>query len=307
MSKSYVRPKSQSFKPNSNNINNNNGNKKMKNNNKPYNRKSMSRKYYNNNNNNNSNNTNTIKIQKKKEIGDVPMRKMVHFNEIVEVGYTHAAEEYDRTSIVASRLTSEDILEILHLREQFRIETLEATRQRAMEEAKQSSPVLTNNMPSSPSMGDMNLAVYASTSIGNSSLLTEVPAVTPSIISSPVLTPRANDEEMITQKQKEIEFMIYQKQQMENSYLEALHYQQALQIFAQQQQQQQQQQNYDLWRLYSQPQTFVESDLYLQAQANLYSNINNVSPSMALWYAQDKVMMSTEYETVPLMTQMEVM
>jgi len=295
MSKSYVRAKSQSFKQNSNNNNNNNGNNKKMKNSKPYNRKSMQRKFYNNN----SNNNNTIKIQKKKEICDVPMKKMVHFNEIVEVGYTHAAEEYDRTSIVASKLTAEDILEILHLREQFRMETLEVTRQRAMEESKQSSPILSNVMPSSSSMGDMNFAVYASTSIGNSSLLAEVPAVTPSIISSPVLTPRVNDDEMISQKQKEIEYMIYQKQQIENNYLEALHYQQALQILAQQQQQQ----NYDLWRLYSQPQqTFVESDLYLQAQSNFYSNLNTVSPSMALWYAQDKAM-STEYEAIPLMAQ----
>lgn len=290
MSKTFVRAKSQGFKQNSTNNNNNGNNKKMKNN-KPYNRKSMPRKYYNSNNS-------TIKNQKKKEICNVPMKKMVHFNEIVEVGYTHAAEEYDRTSIVVSKLTSEDILDLLHLRERFRMETLEASRQKAMEESKQSSPVLSNIIPSSPSISEMNLAVYASTSIGNSSLLTEVPAVTPSIISSPVLTPRTKDDEMKSQKQKEIEYMIYQKQQMENNYLEALHYQQAIQVLAQQQQ------NYDLWRLYSQPQqSFIESDLYLQAQYNFYSNINNVSPSMALWYAQDKVMMSNDYETVPLMAQ----
>ncbi|ORX49959.1 hypothetical protein BCR36DRAFT_583572 [Piromyces finnis] len=297
MSKSYVRAKSQGFKQNSNNNNNGNSNNKKMKNNKAFNRKSIQKKYYNN-----PSNTSTFKTQKKK-LCSASMKKMVHFNEIVEVGYTHAAEEYDRTSIVASKLTKEDILEILHLREKFRMETMEATRQRAIEESNQSSPVFTNVMPSSPIMDDMNLAVYASTSIGNSSLLTEVLAVPPSIISSPVLTPRTNDDEMITQKQREIEYMIYQKQQMENNYLEALHYQQALQVLAQQQQ------NFDLWRLYSQPQqTFIESDLYLQpSNSNYYANINNVSPSMALWYAQDKAMYPAEYEPVQLMTQMEVM
>jgi len=300
MSKTYARVKSQGLKQNSNTNNNNGNNKKMKNY-KSYNKKSSPRKYYNNNSNNS---VNTSKIQKRKEQYEVPIvRKMVHFNEIVEVGYTHPAEEYDRTSIVASKLTSEDIVEILQLREQFRLETLEATKKRAMEESQQASPIMGNLMPSSP---NMNFAVYASTSQGNSSLLTEVPSITTSIISSPVLTPRSNDDEAISQKQKEIEYMIYQRQQMENSYLEALHYQQALQLLNQQQQQQQ-----HLWRLYSQQQqAFIESDLYLQqANSSYYSNAlsNNISPSMSLWFAQDSNMIPTEYDAFPLMTQMEVM
>jgi len=298
MSKSYARVKSQGLKQNSNtNTNNNNGNKKMKNY-KSYNKKSSPRKHYNNSTNSSGNSS---KIQKKKEQYEVPvLRKMVHFNEIVEVGYTHPAEEYDRTSIVASKLTSEDIVEILHLREQFRLETIEATKKRAMEESQQSSPIMGNLMPSSP---NMNFAIYASTSQGNSSLLTEVPSITTSIISSPVLTPRSNEDELISQQQKEIEYMIYQRQQMENNYLEALHYQQALQLLNQQQQQQ------NLWRLYSQQQAFIESDLYLQqANPSYYSNAlsNNISPSMSLWFAQDSTMIPSEYD-YQLMAQMEVM
>jgi len=245
MSKSYVKVKSQGLKQNSNG-NNNNGVKKVKNY-KSYNKKSIPKKYYN------SNSMTAAKIQRKKEQIEIPVSKRIHFNEIVEVGFTHSAEEYDRTSIVTSKLTSEDILEILHLREQFRLETLEATNKRAMEESQQ-SPIMGNIMPSSP---NMNFAIYASTGQGNSSLLTEVPSLTTSIISSPVLTPRVNEDEFISQQQKEIEFMIYQRQQMENSYLEALHYQQTLQILNQQQQQ-------NLWRLYS------------QQQANSYYSNNSI-------------------------------
>jgi len=287
MSKSYVRSKAQSFKQNSNN----NNNKKVRNS-KSYNKKLIQRKNYNNNTKSTS-----TKIQKKKEVCEVQMlKKEVHFNEIVEVGYTHPSEEYDRTSIVASKLTSEDILEILSLREQYRKETIEATKQRAMEEAKQTSPVM-----SSPTIS--NLAVYASTSVGSSSLLTEVPTVTPSIISSPVLTPRTKEDDL-AQKQREIEYMIYQKQQLENNYLEALHYQQTLQYLAQQQQ------NFDLWRLYNQ-QSFIESDIYLQqTNTSYYPSTfvnNNVSPSMALWFAPDNAPFPSDYEVYPLMTQMEVM
>jgi len=290
MSKTYIRSKQQGFKQNSNATNNGNNNRKMRNP-KSFNKKTP-RKY------NNNNSVSGTKVQKKKEVCEVVpsmIKKMVHFNEIVEVGYTHPAEEYDRTSIVASKLTTDDILEILQLREQFRMETMEAVQQRAMEETQQSSPVLTNVIPTS----NMNFAIYASTSVGNSCLLTEVPSVTPSILSSPVLTPRTNDDEVITQQQREIEYMIYQKQQMENNYLEALHYQQALQILAQQQQQQQ---NFELWRLYNQ-QPRIESDLYLkQANQTYYSSTfanNSASPSLSLWYAQE--------EALPLMTQMEVM
>jgi len=293
MSKSYVKSKSQSFKQNSNN----NNNKKTRNN-KSYNKKVMQRKNYNNNIKSSS-----AKIQKRKEVCEVPMlKKMVHFNEIVEVGYTHPSEDYDRTSIVASKLTSEDIIDILNLRKQFEKETIEATKQKALEEAQQTSPTMTNLMPSSTTMS--NLAIYASTSVGNSSLLTEVPTVTPSIISSPVLTPHTKEEDL-AQKQREIEYMIYQKQQMENNYLEALHYQQTLQFLAQQQQ------NYDLWRLYAQQQNIIESDIYLQqANPSLYSSTyanNSISPSMALWFAQDIVPIPSDYELLPLMTQMEVM
>jgi len=296
MSKSYVRAK-QGFKQNSNN------NYRKTKNNKSYNRKNAQKKYYNSNNNNNNKSNNNIKAQKKKEMNEVPvkkeicdasMKKMVHFNEIVEVGYTHAPEEYDRTSIATSEITNEDIIEMINLRKQSRMETMEAIRQRAMEE---SQPV------SSPCMSDLNLTVYASTSIGNSSLLTEVPAVTPSIISSPVLTPRNLDDEILSQKRKEIEYMIYQKQQMENNYFEALQYQKALQYIIQQQQQ-------NLWKMYTQPQqqTFVDSEFYLQqANSAIFNNINNVSPSMTLWYAQDQFMIPPEYESIPLMTQMEVM
>jgi len=288
MSKSYVRSKSQSFKQNSNN-----NNRKARNT-KSYNKKLIQRKNYNNYNNTKSS---TTKIQKKKEVCEVQiLKKTVHFNEIVEVGYTHPSEEYDRTSIVASKLTSEDILDILSLREQYRKETIEATKQRAMEEAKQTSPIM-----SSPSMS--NLAVYASTSVGNSSLLTEVPIVTPSIISSPVLTPRTKEDDL-AQKQREIEYMIYQKQQMENNYLEALHYQQTLQFLNQQQQ------NFDLWRMYNQQQNLIESDIYLQqTNTSYYPSTfinNNVSPSMALWYAPETVPIPSDYEVYPLMTQMEV-
>lgn len=297
MSKSYVKTKPQGLKQYNNT--NNNSSKKGKNY-KSYNKKAMSRKNYNYNNNNT---IPTTKIQKKKEICEIPNhKKMVCFNEIVEVGYTHPADEYDRTSISTSRLTSEDVMEILHLREQFRMETLEATKQRTMEESQQSSPVM-NNLMMSSSMTEMNFAVYASTSQGNPSLLTEVPSVTTSIISSPVLTTRTTEEDRISQNQREIEYLIYQKQQLENNYLEALHYQQALQLIAQQQQQQQ---NIDLWRLYLQQQQSFESDIYLQqANSSFYSNAlsNNISPSMALWYAQD----NSDYNAIPLMTEMEVM
>jgi len=295
MSKSYSRVKSQGLKQNSNNTNNN-GNKKMKNY-KSYNKKSYQRKYYNSNSS-----MSNVKIQKKEQLEKL-ISKKVSFNEIVEVGYTHPAEEYDRTSIVTSKLTNDDILEILHLREKFRMETLEATKKRAMEESQsqQSSPNMGNLvMPSSP---NMHFAIYASTSQGNSSLLTEVPSCTTSIISSPILTPRAEEEEMISQKQREIEFMIYQRQQMENSYMEALHYQQALQFINQQQQ--------NLWRLYSQqPQALIESDIYLQqAKSSYYSNAltNNVSPSMSLWFGQNQSMIPSDYDNIPLMPQMEVM
>ncbi|KAG4096501.1 hypothetical protein H8356DRAFT_457490 [Neocallimastix lanati (nom. inval.)] len=288
MSKSYTRVKSQGLKHNSN-TNNNNGNKKMKNY-KTYNKKSYQRKYYNSNNS-----MSNVKIQKMEQL-EMPISKKVRFNEIVEVGYTHPAEEYDRTSITTSKLTTEDVIEILHLREQFRMETLEATKKRAMKESQQSSPNMGNLiMPSSP---NMHFAVYASTSQGNSSLLTEVPSCTTSVISSPVLTPRAQEEEIISQKQREIEFMIYQRQQMENSYLEALHYQQILQLIKQQQQQ-------NLWRLYSQqPQSLIESDIYLQqANSSYYTNAltNNVSPSMSLWFGQNQSMIPSEYDNIPLM------
>ncbi|ORX77811.1 hypothetical protein BCR32DRAFT_282843 [Anaeromyces robustus] len=308
MSKTYVKAKPQQGLKQNNNSNYN-SNKKTKNY-KSYNKKAMPRKNYNNNNNNNNNNSiPTTKIQKKKEICEMQNhKKMVRFNEIVEVGYTHPADEYDRTSIIASRLTSEDVMDILRLREQFRMETLEATKQRAMEESQQSSPLMSNLMMTS-SMTEMNLAVYASTSQGNPSLLTEVPSVTTSIISSPVLTTRTTEEDGITQNQREIEYLIYQKQQLENNYFEALHYQQALQLLAQQQQQQQ---NIDLWRLYlqQQQQHTYESDIYLQqANSSFYSSIlsNNVSPSMALWYSQDNTMTNSDYNAIPLMTEMEVM
>jgi len=292
MSKSYVKSKSQSFKQNSNN-----NNKKTRNN-KSYNKKIMQRKNYNNNIK-----SSYAKIQKKKEVCEAPvLKKMVHFNEIVEVGYTHPSEDYDRTSIVASKLTSEDIIDILNLRKQFEKETIEATKQKALEEAQQTSPTMSNLMPTTTTMS--NLAIYASTSVGNSSLLTEVPTVTPSIISSPVLTSHTKEEDL-AQKQREIEYMIYQKQQMENNYLEALHYQQTIQFLAQQQQ------NYDLWRIYAQQQNIIESDIYLQqANPSLYSSTyanNNISPSMALWFAQDVVPIPSDYEFFPLMTQMEVM
>lgn len=79
---------------------------------------------------------------------------------------------------------------------------------------------------------------------------------------------------------------------MENSYLEVLHYQQTLQLLNQQQQQ-------NLWRLYTQQHA---NSYYSSTLAN-----NTVSPSLSLWYAQNSSMIPSDYDTIPLMTQTEVM
>lgn len=81
------------------------------------------------------------------EMNEIKKVKKVVFNEIVEVGYTHSSEDYDRTSQHLTKLNQKDILEILILRNQYQTETqrLEKERECCQQQQQQQSQFQTQS------------------------------------------------------------------------------------------------------------------------------------------------------------------
>lgn len=178
---------------------------------KQYYKKNVSKKVYNNNKKQQQQQQQPKEQPQQQQMVKKPLqKKRVVFNEIVEVGYTHHPMDYDRSSISISQLTKNDILEILYLRRQYQEETQRIQQKYDLAQAKENHVV--------PQVQQQQQQPVEEKVIGAEKEQEEEKLKTQQ-------QQQQQEQENARMIQREIEFQIYQRQQLEKKYMEHLQYQ----------------------------------------------------------------------------------